>query len=532
MKASSLAALLAIGTAISTLTYLPAEAVERGGTLSFARYDGSKLIDPIYADRNPDIWMVGSLFSTLLATDPDTGNLVGSLAETFEVSPDGKTVTLTLRENLKFSDGSALTADDVLFSLGRARDPDLGPWAGLLSAISDVTADGRTITLSLESPDPALLSMLATFNTAIVSKKAFEAAPGSTDQEKSAALFAEGGPGLGSGPFFLSGFEQGTSMSFAANEHYWKNGEDGKPLPYVDGVSFEIIPDDATRVLKLVAGEVDIAEFIPFSRVAELDADPAINMNLYPSTRIIYSPINTRETRADGSPNPLADKRVRQAINYATNKEALIGLVLQGAGKPMSTSVMSSATRLAVDLSPLYGYDLDKAKSLAAEAGLKPGTEITLTTLAGSSDDATVFAALQQMWSAIGITLVAEQVDGATRGAKNRSGEFDIHTYGWVDDVNDPSQVTGWLGYYPTRKAVGTGWNNAEFNGLYEASSSEMDPEKRADQYRQMQEIYAEAAPLLFMYETPFAVAVSGKVNGYIQTPLGNNIFENVSLDR
>lgn len=532
MKAAALAAVLALSTSLTAISYQPADAVERGGTLTFARYDGSKLVDPIYADRNPDIWMVGSLFSTLLETDPESGELVGGLAESYEVSADGKTITLQLRDGLKFSDGSALTGEDVVFSLDRARNPDLGPWSGLLSAVSDVTADGRVITLSLANPDPALLSMLATFNTAIVSKAAFEAAPGDTDQDKSAALFSAGGPGVGSGPFFLSGFEQGASMSFAANPHYWKQGEDGKPLPYIDGVNFQIIPDDATRVLKLTAGEVDIAEFIPFSRVSELDADPSINMYLFPSTRIIYSPINTRETRADGSPNPLADKRVRQALNYATHKDALIQLILQGAGKPMSAPVMSSSTRYAVDMSPLYGFDLEKAKVLIAEAGLEPGTEITLTTLAGSADDATIFAALQQMWQPLGINLVAEQVDGATRGSKNRSGEFDIHTYGWVDDVNDPSQVTGWLGYYPTRKAVGTGWNNAEFNALYEASSTEMDPEKRADQYRQMQEIYAEAAPLLFMYETPFAVAVSGKVDGYIQTPLGNNIFENVSLER
>ncbi|ERP94435.1 peptide ABC transporter substrate-binding protein [Labrenzia sp. C1B10] len=532
MKATALATVLAMSTALSVFTYEAASAVERGGTLQFARYDGSKLIDPIYADRNPDIWMVGSLFSTLLESDPQSGAIIGALAEKYEVAADGMSITLTLRDGLKFSDGSPLTGEDVVFSLDRARNPDLGPWSGLFSAISSVTADGEAITISLANPDPALLSMLATFNSAIVSKKAFEAAPGATDQEKSAAIFASGGPGVGAGPFYLSGFEQGSSMTFTANPHYWKMGEDGKPLPYLDKVHFQDIPDDATRILKLTAGEVDIAEFIPFSRVAELDADPAVNMYLFPSTRIIYSPINTRETRADGSPNPLADKRVRQALNYATHKDALIQLVLQGAGKPMSSPLMSSSTPLAIDMSPLYGFDIEKAKALVAEAGLAPGTEIALTTLAGSADDATIFAALQQMWAPLGINLVAEQVDGPTRGAKNRTGEFDIHTYGWVDDVSDPSQVTGWLGYFPTREAVGTGWNNAEFNALYEASSTEMDPEKRADQYRNMQELYADAAPLLFMYETPFAVAVSGKVSGYVQTPLGANIFEKASMER
>lgn len=520
-----------VAALLASVAALPALGQERGGVLNFARYDGSNLIDPIYADRNPDIWMVGSLFDTLLRSDED-GNIVPGLAESYGVAEDGSAVTLTLREGLKFSDGSALSGEDVVFSLDRARNPDLSPWAGLLGNIESVSHDGREVTLEMSTPDPTILSTLATFTTGIVSKAAFEAAEGETDQDKSAALFAATAPGVGSGPFYLCGFERGTSMDFCANEHYWREGADGEPLPYLDGVHFEIIPDDATRVLKLQAGEVDAAEFIPFSRVAELEADPEIEMNLFPSTRIIYAPINTRETRADGSPNPLADPKVRQALNYATNKQALIGLVLQGAGKPMTSPLMAAATHLATETDPLYGYDMEKAKALIDEAGLAPGTEITLTTLAGSADDGTIFAALQQMWAPLGIKLVVEQVDNATRGAKNRSGEFDIHTYGWVNDVNDPSQVTGWLGYTPTANAVGTGWENAEFNNLFEASAKEMDPGARAQQYAEMQEIYAEAAPLLFMYETPFAVAVSDAVEGYVQTPLGNNRFDEATVSR
>lgn len=528
MKRDHLLASVLISTALAA----PAFAQDRGGVLNFARYDGSNLIDPIYADRNPDIWMVGSLFDTLLRSSPNGDGVVSGLAEEHSVSEDGMTVSLILRNGAAFSDGSPLTGEDVVFSLDRARAPDLSPWSGLLGSIDTVTADGNAITIKLKNPDPTILSMLATFTTSIVSKAVFEAAEGATDQEKSAAIFATTSPGVGSGPFYLCGFEQGTSMEFCANENYWRDGEDGKPLPYLEGVNFQIIPDDATRILKLQSGEVDAAEFIPFSRVPELDADPAIDMNLFPSTRIIYSPINTRENRADGSPNPLADVRVRQAINYATNKDALIGLVLQGAGKPMTSPLMAAATQLATNPGPLYGYDMEKAQALIAEAGLEQGTEIAFTTLAGSADDSTIFAALQQMWAPLGINLVVDQVDGPTRGAKNRSGEYDIHTYGWVNDVNDPSQVVGWLGYTPTANAVGTGWDNAEFNGLYEASQTEINPEKREQLYAEMQSIYAEAAPLLFMYETPFAVAVSSSVDGYIQTPLGNNIFEEATVSR
>jgi len=506
-----------------------AQTVQRGGKMVFARYDDSALIDPIYAERNPDIWMVLNLYDTLLRTETDGKTISPGLAEAYAVAPDGLSIKLTLRQGIHFSNGADITAEDVIFSLARAGNPDLGPWASLLGAVEAVTAEGREITLKLRKPDPALISVLGTFSTAIVPKAAFEAAPGSKDKEKSAAFFAAGP--VGSGPFVMTARKQGSRTVFARNPHYWRKGEDGKALPYLDEVELLTIPDDATRILKLQAGEVDVAEMIPFSRVSELRSSGKLTVKLFPATRIVYAPINAREKFADGSPNPMADLRVRQALNYATDKDALIKLITFGIGKPM-TSMMPSATQLHVGPAPLYPYDLAKAKALLAEAGIKPGTRIKLTTLAGGADDATLFTALQQMWKAAGLDLVVEQVDGPTRGAKNRSGDFQIHTYGWVNDINDPAQVVGWLGYFKQRQAVGTGWNSPEFNKLFEDSNVEINPAKRAAQYRTMQEIYAREAPLLFLYETPFAVAHNLAIKGYTQSPLGANEFATAWRER
>lgn len=513
---------LLLGAAFVCGSFAPAvQAAERGGKMIFARYDDSTVIDPVYADRNPDIWLVTSLYETLLRNDRD-GKIVPALAENYTVSPDGKAIVLNLRAGLKFSDGTPLSGEDVMFSLDRARDSNLGPWAGLLGSVDAVSTDGNTITISLKNPDPALLAVLASFNTAIVPKAAFSKAEGQSDQDKSRAFFLKGQ--TGSGPFIMAERSQGSRMVLKRNPNYWRAGEDGQALPYLDEVEFLIIPDDATRILKLQAGEVDGAEFIPFSRVAELNTQAQIKAELFPSSRIVYAPINTRIKRADGSDNPLHDKRVRQALNYATNKDILVQLITYGAGTPM-TSLMAASTNLHYGPQPLYVYDLAKAKALLEEAGFSNGFEIKLTTLAGSAEDSTLFTALQQMWAPLGVKLVVEQVDNPTRGAKNRSGEFDLHTYGWANDINDPAQVTGWLGYYNIRQSVGTGWNNAEFNTLFEASNTEADPAKRKDQYEQMQKIYADEAPLLFLFETPFSTALSKSVEGYVQTPLGINDF-------
>ena len=154
-------------------------AQERGGIMNFARYDGSKLIDPIYADRNPDIWMVLNLFDTLLTMKD--GVAVDNLTKSHEISADGLVVTLTLRDDIKFADGTPMTGADVVFSLDRARNKDLTSWADLISSIDKVSAEGNVVTVTLKHADPAILSMLATFSTAIVSKAAFDAAPGATD---------------------------------------------------------------------------------------------------------------------------------------------------------------------------------------------------------------------------------------------------------------------------------------------------------------------------------------------------------------
>ena len=127
-------------------------------------------------------------------------------------------------------------------------------------------------------------------------------------------------------------------------------------MPYLDKISYVIIPDDATRILKLKAGEIDAAEFMPYSRVAELKADPRLNMVLFPAAKVHYFTLNNRPTLKDGTKNPLSDVRVRQALNYATDKQAMIQVVTYGIGTPQQ-SFMPMSTPLSYGKGPPYPYD-------------------------------------------------------------------------------------------------------------------------------------------------------------------------------
>jgi peptide/nickel transport system substrate-binding protein len=521
MKITMAAALFAaVGTA--------ALAVERGGVLNYGRYADSLFLDPVLNDANVDIWILSNIYDTLLLPTDDGKGVEPGLASEWKVADDGTSVTLTLRDGIKFSDGTPITAEDVQWSLKRAANPDNGIWGFLLASVQDVLIeDDKTIFLQLKQPDPSIVSALSVFNTQILPKHAFEAAPGSTDEEKAKA-YAE--HPVSSGPFVLESWQRGSEMRLVRNPNYWRQGEDGQPLPYLDGITFQVIPEDATRILKIKAGELDGAEFVPYSRVSELQADPDLQMVLFPSTRVQYVTLNVRP-QLNGQDNPLANEKVRQAMNYAVDKDAIIQVVTHGVGSPM-TSYMSTATPLHVGDTPLYPVDVEKAKQLMKEAGFENGFSTTLLVLAGNQDEIGMATALQQMWGQIGIKLELQQVDNATRTDQYRAGTFTMRLSAWTNDIADPNQITSYFAYSPTIDALHTGWKNDEVDKLFEASQKEIDATKRAEQYARIQEIYNATGPIVPLYQTPYPVVLRKNVKGFVQIPLGNNIFAETYLEK
>ena len=518
-------ATLVLATAV---TLGQALAVTRGGTLVYGRYADSLFLDPVLNDANLDIWILTNLYDTLLQPTDNGKNVQPGLASGYTVSADKKSLKLTLRPGIKFADGSPITAADVKWSLDRARNPDNGAWNGLLESIGSVAASGNTVTLTLKHPDPTLPSALATFNAAIMPQKLFNAAPGKTDAEKAKA-FAE--KPIGSGPFVLSEWKRGSSMTLKRNPYYWKKGADGKALPYLDTLRFEIIPDDNTRILELQAGQIQGAEFIPLSRVNELKANAKLNMVLFPSTKVNDIIMNNRPKLKDGSANPLSDVRVRQALNYAVNREALIQLVTFGTGKVMK-SFMSSATPLFDSSQKGFNYDPNKAKTLLAAAGFKNGIDVTALATSGSADDQALLTALQQMWGAVGVRLKIEQVDAATKTARYRAADFQMRTGAWTDDIADPSEITGYYAVAGATDAAHTGFMDPAIEKLFTQSQQETSRIKRAGLYREIQTRYANAAPTIYLFETPYPVALAKNVKGFIQIPLGYNIFERTYIDK
>ena len=461
------------------------------------------------------------IYSGLVHITPEL-RPVPDLAESWE-SPDPKTFIFKLRPNLKFADGSSLTVDDVKWSLERAANKQTGgQFQFLLASIEGVETQGADgVVLRLKHPDPTMLQALATFNAGIVPSKLIMAEPGTTLDDKSKS-FAQ--HPIGSGPFTMKSWSRNSEMVMMRNPYYWKLGSDGQPLPYLDDIRYVIIPDDATRILKLKAGEIDAAEFIPYSRVAELKADPRLNMVLFPAAQVHYFTMNNRPTLKDGTKNPLSDQRVRQALNYATDKQALIQVVTYGIGTP-EQSFMPMSTPLSYGDGPLFTYNLNKARELLAQSDWAHGFDMTLYTIAGNVDDVAKATALQQMWAPLGVRLRVEQMESATRLAHYNAADFQMLTSLWTNDINDPNEITSLFCYYPTIQNRHSGWDDPVMDQLFLDSQQELDPAKRAALYKEIQERYVARAPIIFGYEIPYPVAMAKKVKDFVQIPLGNNLF-------
>jgi len=506
---------------------LASAAPVRGGTLAYGRYADSLLLDPVYTDANLDIWILTNIYETLIERVPGTNNFRGALASSYAFSNNGKTLTLTLRGGVKFSDSTPITAADAKFSLDRARNPNHGAWNSLLASIQSVAARGNQVVITLKQPDPTLVAALATFNAAILPQKRYAAVAGKNDAARAKA-FAE--KPIGTGPFMLSEWKRGSTMILKRNPHYWKKGADGKALPYLDGIRFEILPDDNTRILKLQSGELQGAEFIPFARVGELRANPQLNMVLFPSTRRNFIVFNTRAKLKNGASNPLANLKLRQALNYATDKAALIKLVAFGNGKESKSFLASTTPLFAAQTG--YPYNLARARQLLAESGVPANTALTLQIVAGNADQVALATALQQMWAAVGVRLNIMQLESATANGRYAANDFQMQFNYWTDDIADPSQGTAYAAVYENAESFHTGFRNARVDQLFAQSQRELDRTKRANLYKQIQELHMQAAPMLFLYEQPFPVALRRNVKDFVQTPLGNNIFVNTYLEK
>ena len=316
------------------------------------------------------------------------GNLNPCLATDVEISGDASVYTFTIREGVKFHDGSNLDAGDVVYSLKRAAglldSQDGTALVSELDSISSVeaTSDGR-VRVDLEASSFELLSC---FTTGII--------PEGYDNCQAAPV--------GTGPFKFESYIPGQSVNLVKNENYWQKG-----LPYLDKVTFKVCADMDAGITELANGNIDIFPYLTPDRANQLDK-AKYNILSNGSNMVQIFALNN-------SVAPLNDLRVRQAMNYAISRKDIISVTMDGAGVELSTA-MSPAMGSFYDtsLDGSFAQDIEKAKSLMAEAGYEKGFDITCTVPSSYLIHVNTAVELASELKAIGINMEIKQVDWAT----------------------------------------------------------------------------------------------------------------------
>jgi peptide/nickel transport system substrate-binding protein len=322
-----------------------------------------------------------AVYDTLLKEDP-TGKLLPSLATEWSYNDDNTVLTLTLRDDVKFTDGTAFNADAAAQNLTRFRD-GTSPNASFLAALGTATAvDATTVELTLTQPDPALLHYLSQNAGMQESPAAFGAADVQTNP-------------VGSGPYILDTAKTvvGTSYEFTKNPDYW----DPDSVHY-DNLSIKVFADSTSMLNAIKGGQVNGAKLADNTNNAEVEAAGyTINpFELDWTGLIIFD--------RDGSMNPaLADVRVRQALNYAIDTKAMLTAVGEGLGTPTTQIFPTTSAAYDEDLDSRYAFDPAEAKKLLAAAGYADG--LTLEMPSTSLGNPAVFTLIQQQLKDVGITV-------------------------------------------------------------------------------------------------------------------------------
>jgi dipeptide transport system substrate-binding protein len=507
-----------------------------GKTLVFCSETSPENFGPMLATTSTsDTAAARPIYNKLFEFEIGTTNLAPALAESYEVSPDGRVYTLNLRRGVKFQTtpwfrpSRDFNADDVVFTFERQWKKD-SPYARVnggnyshfnalnlaetLVAVDKV--DDYTVKIAIKEPLSPFITNLGMNFLSIYSA------------EYAAALLKAGTPEkidhepVGTGPFILVLYQRDTAVRYKANPDYWR-----KPAEISDLI-FAITPDASVRLAKLRANDCQVMTLPNPADVEEIRKDPALKVESQQGLNIGYVSFNTEK-------KPFDDKRVRQALNMAVDKKAILDAVFQGAGtiavNPIPAIVWSYNDKVRD-----YPYDPERAKALLAEAGVPKGFETDLWALPVARpynpNGKRMAELVQSYWSAVGVNARIVTLEFAEYLKRGRAGEHQTYELGWGGDTGDPDnflyEVLGC-------NAVKTGrnnarWCNSDYQALVEKARIVGDKAERTRLYEQAQVLFKEEAPWITIAHSIVFVPMRKEVEGYKIDPLGANVFYGVDI--
>ena len=468
-------------------------AQDGGNTLIVARATDATGLDPHTQTAFASFRLLEMIYEPLVNLDP-TLNVIPGLAESWSFSDDAQTLTMNLRQGVKFHNGADFTAEDVVASFNRILDEATAAAAraNYASIASIDTPDDYTVVFNLSEPNVPFLAALATVNAAIVDSDDIESGDVATVAN-------------GTGPFKLDNWTPDQTTTLSANADWWGDG------PNVDGMEIRIIPDESSILAALRAGTVDFANLNDPLVATLLVDDPAIVLNRQPT--LSYHVLQLRAANA-----PLDKLEVRQAISCAIDRQEVLDTAALGEGVVTGPLTMPSFA-LPTDELTCYTKDLDKAKELMAQAGMADG--FTLKVIAANAEPPTALSEaqnIQAQLAEIGITVEIEPLELSVYVDRWLAGDFDAAV---ALNGGRPDPYTMYARYWQSTGNLNNvaGYSDETLDKLMADGRTQTDSQERYDTFAEFQKYLTEQAPWVWLYQGYSYTAQQPYVKGFVPSP-------------
>lgn len=427
--------------------------------------------------------VVFNLYEGLVKPASD-GSLAPAVAESYEISDDAKVYAFTLREGITFHDGSPVTAEDVKYSIDRCAE--IQGESSAFSMLSEVLIkDEKTIEVVLKEGYSEFLPVLT---LAVIPES-------NSDPVKNP---------IGTGPFKFSSYTPGRNLVLEKYDGYWQEG-----VPSLDQVEFKVTPDVDTAFMELQAGTIDILKYLTAAQAQSLNDDFAIvegSMNLVQGMYL------------NSGYEPLSDARVRQALCYAVDRQAINEFLFAGKSHIVGSHMiphMSKYYEAAAET--VYSYDPAKAKELLTEAGYGDGFDLEITVPSSYSQHVDTAQIIVDGLSQIGVRATIRQVEWSTWLSEvYQGGDFQATVIGF-DGTLAPSD---WLNKYESTSGKNfMHYSNPEYDEIFKQAFNTVNEEEKAELYKKAQMILAEDAAAVYIQDPANLVAVNKKFGGYTFYP-------------
>ncbi|MDJ1159194.1 ABC transporter substrate-binding protein [Chelatococcus sp. SYSU_G07232] len=502
----------AVGLALASGAFAQ-EAPVKGGTLNMIAQPEPPTLMLGLNTQGPIIYVGGQIYQSLLSYTKDL-KPQPSLARSWEVSEDGLTYSFTLQDNVKWHDGKPFSAEDVVFTADKFLREAHPRWRYIANTyVSEIAAPApNQVVFKLKKPFSAFLWAFEISSFPVVPKHIYDGADYRTNPANQTPI--------GTGPFKFKEWKRGSYVHLVRNEDYWKPGK-----PYLDELYFRIIPDAASRGVAFEKGTVDVlrggdVEGFEVRRLAKLKDVETTTAGWEMYAPLVFMQMNLRKA-------PFDNKLVRQAIMHAVNRDFIVKNIFFGLGKP-ATGPLASTTRFYSADAPTYAFDIEKAKKLIAESGIKPSEQvIRLMPIPYGSQWDRLSEYVKLQLEQLGFKVTIQSVDAGGWAQALSEWNFDI-TFNFTYQYGDPA--LGVARHYLTANIIkGTpfanneGYSNPRADELFLAGATAVKSEDAAKAYGEMQKIVTGDVALGWLFELQNVTVNRAKVKNLVKTAIGLN---------